>query len=114
MSFSFQLLTCKCKQWIFKIKDLITCRNVFFLQDLSHLHQKIEKLEHLLGDNNRLVAKLHDTLDKHKELLKRGGKANLTLGEAPPGCQLAKEVKDGTDGLQVSNSNYGYNTVSLY
>lgn len=84
------------------------------LQDLSHLHQKIEKLEHLLGDNNRLVAKLHDTLDKHKELLKIGEKANLTLGEALPGCQLAKEVKDGTDGLQVSNSNYGYNTVSLH
>lgn len=90
----------KCKQCSFKLKALIT--QYFFLQDLSHLHHKIERLEHLLGDNNRLVARLHDTLDQHKEILQRKQKANVSLGEAPPGCLLAKEVKNGTDGVQVS------------
>uniref|UniRef100_H3CAT2 Alpha-mannosidase n=1 Tax=Tetraodon nigroviridis TaxID=99883 RepID=H3CAT2_TETNG len=71
------------------------------VEDLSHLHHKIERLEHLLGDNNRLVARLHDTLDRHKELIRRKEKANVSSGEAPPGCLLAKEIKDGTDGVQM-------------
>lgn len=103
---AFHFLTWKCKQCSFKIKALVTQDFVFFcvfffLQDLSHLHHKIERLEHLLGDNNRLVARLRDTLDQQKELLQRGEKANVSLDEAPTGCLLAKEVKDGTDGVQV-------------
>uniref|UniRef100_A0A674NNV0 Uncharacterized protein n=1 Tax=Takifugu rubripes TaxID=31033 RepID=A0A674NNV0_TAKRU len=70
-------------------------------EDLSHLHQKIERLEHLLGDNNRLVIRLHDTLDQQKKLLKGGEKANQSLVEAPPGCQLTKGVNNGTDGVQM-------------
>lgn len=105
------LFTWKCKQCSLKIIHPITCHNVVFLQDLSHLHQKIERLEHLLGDNNRLVIRLHDTLDQQKKLLKGGGKANQSFVEAPPSCQLTKEVNNGTDGVQVSSSNYVCNTV---
>lgn len=99
MSSGFQPFTWK------KIKRPVTCHSVVFLQDLSHLHQKIEKLEHLLGDNNRLVIRLHDTLDQQKKLLKGGDKANQSFVEAPLGCQLTKEVTNATDGVQVSSSN---------
>lgn len=110
----FRFSAWKCKQCSLKIKHPTTCHNVVFLQDLSHLHQKIERLEHLLGDNNRLVIRLHDTLDQQKKLLKGGEKANQSLVEAPPGCQLIKGVNNGTDGVQVSSSNYVCNTVWLY
>lgn len=105
-----QVFTWKCKQCSLKIKHPITSHNVAFLQDLSHLHQKIERLEHLLGDNNRLVIRLHDTLDQQKKLIK-GKKANQSSVEAPPGCLLTKEVNNGTDGVQVSSSNCVCNTV---
>lgn len=106
-----QVFNWKSKQCSLKTKHPITCHNVVFLQDLSHLHQKIEKLEHLLGDNNRLVIRLHDTLDQQKKLSKGGEKANQSFMEAPLGCQLTKEVNNGTDGVQVSSSNCVCNTV---
>lgn len=109
-----QLFTWKCQQCSLKTKHPITCHNVVFPQDLSHLHQKIEKLEHLLGDNNRLVIRLHDTLDQQKILLRGGEKANQSVVEAPPICQLTKEVNNGSDGVQVSSCNYVCNTVWLY
>lgn len=100
-----RLFTWERQQRSVKTKHPITRHNVVFLQDLSHLHQKIEKLEHLLGDNNRLVIRLHDTLDQQKKLLKGGEKANQSFVEAPPLCQLTKELNNGSDGVQVSSSN---------
>lgn len=110
MSSSFQLFARKCKKGGLTRKHPITRHYAVFLQDLSHLHHKIERLEHLLGDNKRLVARLHDTLHQHKESFKGGEKANRSFVEAPPGCQLAKQVENGTNGVQVSNSNHVFNT----
>uniref|UniRef100_A0AAQ5XI56 Alpha-mannosidase n=1 Tax=Amphiprion ocellaris TaxID=80972 RepID=A0AAQ5XI56_AMPOC len=42
-------------------------------QDLSRLQQKIDRLERLLSDNNRLVARLRDSLLQHKASWERGG-----------------------------------------
>ncbi|XP_070845355.1 alpha-mannosidase 2 [Chaetodon trifascialis] len=76
--------------------------------DLSRLQQKIDKLEHLLSDNNRLVATLRDSLLHRKaswETAGGGGNASSdsahSRAETPPGCRLAKEMKDGTDGVQL-------------
>jgi len=80
-----------------------TCR-----QDLSRLQQQIEKLERLLGDNNRLVATLQDSLSSHRASMEKGGVVNVSSGsahswaDAPPGCRLAEQMKDGADGAQVS------------
>lgn len=75
-------------------------------QDLTHLQQKIDRLERLLSDNNHLVAKLRDSLLQHKT---SGWSANVSSDSAPgggagmlPGCRLAEELKDGADGVQVS------------
>ncbi|TNN28158.1 Alpha-mannosidase 2 [Liparis tanakae] len=76
--------------------------------DLSRLQQQIERLERLLGDNNRLVATLQDSLAYHRAALGKGGVVNVSSGSAhsradtPPGCRLAEEMKDGADGVQVS------------
>lgn len=77
-------------------------------QDLSRLQQKIDSLERLLRDNNRLVAALRDSLLRRKASWETGGGANISSDsahsrvEALPGCRLAEEKKDGTDGVQVS------------
>uniref|UniRef100_A0AAX7URT7 mannosyl-oligosaccharide 1,3-1,6-alpha-mannosidase n=1 Tax=Astatotilapia calliptera TaxID=8154 RepID=A0AAX7URT7_ASTCA len=75
-------------------------------EDLAHLQQKIDGLERLLSDNNRLVAMLRDTLLQSKASAWK--RANNSIdsalgrrGEALPGCRLAKEMKDGVDGVQL-------------
>ena len=79
--------------------DITSC-----LQDLSRLAQKIDRLEHLLSDNNRLVATLRDSL-LHPKGDNRGG-ANVSSAHIPadplPGCRLADETKGGADEVQVS------------
>ncbi|XP_037607714.1 alpha-mannosidase 2 [Sebastes umbrosus] len=78
--------------------------------DLSRLKQKIDRLERLLGDNNRLVVELRDSLFHHKASWKTtrgGGGANVSSDSAHsraaelPGCRLAKEMKGGADGVQL-------------
>uniref|UniRef100_A0A8P4GJJ8 Alpha-mannosidase n=1 Tax=Dicentrarchus labrax TaxID=13489 RepID=A0A8P4GJJ8_DICLA len=70
-------------------------------QDLSHLQQKIDRLEHLLSDNNRLVATLRDSLLQRKAPWETGARANVSSDSAHgqtdrlPGCRLADEPKDG-------------------
>nr|XP_033503508.1 alpha-mannosidase 2 [Epinephelus lanceolatus] len=76
-------------------------------QDLSRLQQKIDRLERLLRDNNRLVAALRDSLLRRKASWETGGGANISSdsahsrAEALPGCRLAEEKKDGTDRVQL-------------
>lgn len=76
------------------------------VQDLSRLQLKIDRLERLLVDNNRLVARLRDSL-LVRESPEGGGGANVSSNSAhnravpPPGCRKAKEMKDGADGVQV-------------
>lgn len=50
--------------------------------DLSRLQQQIEKLERLLGDNNRLVATLQDSLSSHRASMEKGGVVNVSSGSA--------------------------------
>lgn len=75
--------------------------------DLSRLQQKIDELERLLSDNNRLVATLRDYLLPHKASWGKGGGANVSSDSAHsqdgtlPGCRLANEMKDETDGVQL-------------
>lgn len=84
----------------------LTCNGNVCLQELSRLHQKIEKLEQLLSQNNRVVAKLRDSL------LQRNTEAgaNVSSNSAHsqdgrlPGCRAAEEMRDGTDGVQVKHS----------
>ncbi|KAI9545468.1 hypothetical protein NQZ68_036455 [Dissostichus eleginoides] len=72
-------------------------------QDLSRLAQKIDRLERLLSDNNRLVATLRDSL-LHPKGDNRGG-ANVSSAHSPadplPGCRLADETKGGADEVQL-------------
>ncbi|KAM4528259.1 alpha-mannosidase 2 isoform 2-T2 [Odontesthes bonariensis] len=76
-------------------------------EDLSRLQEKIDRLELILKNNNRLVAELRDALFQHKSLETGGGGANDTSdsahrrAEAAPGCRLAEEMKDGADGVQL-------------
>ncbi|XP_070706732.1 alpha-mannosidase 2 [Pempheris klunzingeri] len=79
-------------------------------KELSRLQQKIDRLEHLLSDNNRLVATLRDSLLHRKaswETTRGEGGANVssdsTHGRAHtlPGCRLAEEMKDRADGVQL-------------
>uniref|UniRef100_A0A8P4GL75 mannosyl-oligosaccharide 1,3-1,6-alpha-mannosidase n=1 Tax=Dicentrarchus labrax TaxID=13489 RepID=A0A8P4GL75_DICLA len=75
--------------------------------DLSHLQQKIDRLEHLLSDNNRLVATLRDSLLQRKAPWETGARANVSSDSAHgqtdrlPGCRLADEPKDGANGVQL-------------
>ncbi|TDG95849.1 hypothetical protein EPR50_G00244640, partial [Perca flavescens] len=71
--------------------------------DLSLLQQKIERLELLLSNNNRLVATLRDTLIQRKASWEKGRGANGSSGSARqlPGCRLAEEIKEGTDEVQL-------------
>uniref|UniRef100_A0A8D3EF68 mannosyl-oligosaccharide 1,3-1,6-alpha-mannosidase n=1 Tax=Scophthalmus maximus TaxID=52904 RepID=A0A8D3EF68_SCOMX len=80
------------------------------MQELSRLQQKIDRLERLLSDNNRLVATLRDTLFNHKASWETGGGGgNMSSGsthsqaDTLPGCRLAGETKDGSDGVQLSD-----------
>ncbi|XP_037548390.1 alpha-mannosidase 2 [Nematolebias whitei] len=75
-------------------------------EDLSHLQQKIDKLERLLINNNHLVARLRDTL-LHKQSSKGRGGANISSDSAHiragplPGCQSAEEMKADAAGVQL-------------
>ncbi|MEQ2213999.1 hypothetical protein XENOCAPTIV_025439, partial [Xenoophorus captivus] len=74
--------------------------------DLSRLQLKIDRLEHLLVDNNRLVARLRDLL-LLRESSEGRGVANVSSdsthnrGGPPPGCRKAEEIKDSVDGVQL-------------
>uniref|UniRef100_A0A3P9PUG1 Glycoside hydrolase family 38 N-terminal domain-containing protein n=1 Tax=Poecilia reticulata TaxID=8081 RepID=A0A3P9PUG1_POERE len=76
------------------------------VQDLSRLQLKIDRLERLLVDNNRLVARMRDSLLVRESPEGRGG-ANVSSNSAhsraaaPPGCRKAEELKDGADGVQL-------------
>uniref|UniRef100_UPI0037E97BF9 alpha-mannosidase 2 isoform X2 n=1 Tax=Semicossyphus pulcher TaxID=241346 RepID=UPI0037E97BF9 len=77
-------------------------------QGLSRLQQKIDRLEHLLNDNNRMVATLRDSLLHRKASWEKGGggvnvssDSAHSRANALPGCRLAEEMKDGTDGVQL-------------
>lgn len=78
-------------------------------EDLSRLQTKIDRLERLLTDNNRLVATLRDSLLQHKaswETKGRGGSNSSTdsthnQGDPLPGCRLAEEMKGGADGVKL-------------
>ncbi|XP_007544804.1 alpha-mannosidase 2-like, partial [Poecilia formosa] len=75
-------------------------------EDLSRLQLKIDRLERLLVDNNRLVARLRDSLLVRESPEQRGG-ANVSSNSAhnraaaPLGCWKAEEMKDGADGVQL-------------
>uniref|UniRef100_A0A3B4WKE3 Alpha-mannosidase n=1 Tax=Seriola lalandi dorsalis TaxID=1841481 RepID=A0A3B4WKE3_SERLL len=76
--------------------------------DLSRLQQKIDRLERLLSDNNRLVATLRDSLVHRKASWETGGGGSNVSSDStnsrvdtPPGCRLAEEMKDGTDRVQL-------------
>ncbi|XP_072227355.1 alpha-mannosidase 2 isoform X2 [Leuresthes tenuis] len=76
-------------------------------EDLSRLQEKIDRLELLLKNNNRLVAKLRDALFQHKSLETGRGGANDSSDSAHrragafPGCRLAEEMKNAADGVQL-------------
>lgn len=73
------------------------------------IHQRIDVLERLLSNNNRLVERLRDSLLQHKSAPESGGGGvNASFDSAHsqhdplPGCRLVKEMKDGANGVQVS------------
>uniref|UniRef100_A0A673B0M2 Glycoside hydrolase family 38 N-terminal domain-containing protein n=1 Tax=Sphaeramia orbicularis TaxID=375764 RepID=A0A673B0M2_9TELE len=78
----------------------LTNQSVF--QDLSRLQLKIDRLEHLLTENNRLVATLRNSLLQHKaswETRGRGGSNSSAdpahnQGDPLPGCRLLLDVYD--------------------
>ncbi|XP_059214046.1 alpha-mannosidase 2 [Centropristis striata] len=76
-------------------------------EDLYRLQEKIDRLERLLSDNNRLVATLRDALIRSKASGEPGGRANVSSDSAHrqpavlPGCRLAEEMKDGVQLLDV-------------
>uniref|UniRef100_A0A673AQE2 Alpha-mannosidase n=1 Tax=Sphaeramia orbicularis TaxID=375764 RepID=A0A673AQE2_9TELE len=73
------------------------------------LQLKIDRLEHLLTENNRLVATLRNSLLQHKaswETRGRGGSNSSAdpahnQGDPLPGCRLADEMKGGAEGVKV-------------
>ncbi|XP_035995760.1 alpha-mannosidase 2 [Fundulus heteroclitus] len=69
-------------------------------EDLSRLQLKIDRLERLLVDNNRLVARLRDSLLVRESPGGRGG-ANASSAGPPLGCRKPAELKDGADGVQL-------------
>ncbi|KAM9840891.1 alpha-mannosidase 2 [Aulostomus maculatus] len=81
------------------------------VDDLVRLQQKIDRLEHLLSDNNRLVSMLRDSLLLHKASWETGAgpreRANFSSPSAHPrtntlpGCQLSEQLMDGTDRVQL-------------
>ncbi|KAM7368490.1 hypothetical protein PAMP_012831 [Pampus punctatissimus] len=82
-------------------------------EDLSNLQRKIDSLERLLSDNNRLVAMLRNSLVHRKAAWETGvrggagGGANVSSDSSHsqayplPGCRLAEEIKDGVQLLDV-------------
>ncbi|CAN9504622.1 unnamed protein product [Ophioblennius macclurei] len=71
-------------------------------QDLLRLQQKIDRLEGLLSENNRLVGALRDSLLHRKVEQSRGMAKNSSApAHLVPGCQLAEELKDSADGVQL-------------
>ncbi|KAM9734452.1 LOW QUALITY PROTEIN: alpha-mannosidase 2 [Menidia menidia] len=72
-------------------------------EDLSRLQEKIDELELLLKNNNRLVAKLRDSLLQHPRAANQSAGSAHSPKDALPGCRLAepKGHKAGADGVQV-------------
>ncbi|XP_038127924.1 alpha-mannosidase 2 [Cyprinodon tularosa] len=75
-------------------------------EDLSRLQLKIDRLEHLLVDNNRLVARLRDSLlvresQEGRRVSNVSSDSSHSRAGPPPGCQTAEEMKDGADGVQL-------------
>uniref|UniRef100_A0A1A8RM34 Alpha-mannosidase n=3 Tax=Nothobranchius rachovii TaxID=451742 RepID=A0A1A8RM34_9TELE len=68
-------------------------------EDRSHLQQKIDRLEHLLVDNNHLVAQLRDSL-LHKSSNSSLDSAHRRV-ELLPGCRIAEDMKGSADGVQL-------------
>ncbi|KAF7646151.1 hypothetical protein LDENG_00192410 [Lucifuga dentata] len=78
--------------------------------DLSRLQQKIDRLERLLGDNNRLVATLRDSLLHHRASWEGGGSqggasvnssSTHQQADALPGCRTDDKMADGVDGVKL-------------
>ncbi|XP_075993471.1 alpha-mannosidase 2 isoform X2 [Genypterus blacodes] len=78
--------------------------------DFSRFQQKIDRLERLLGDNNRLVATLRDSLLHHRaswEGARGRGGASVNVSSAPgqadalTGCRVEEELMDGVQLLDV-------------
>uniref|UniRef100_A0A667Y555 Mannosidase alpha class 2A member 1 n=1 Tax=Myripristis murdjan TaxID=586833 RepID=A0A667Y555_9TELE len=79
--------------------------------ELSRLQQKIDRLERLLGDNNRLVAAVRDSLLHRRPEASwektGGGGANGSSvhlppqREAPAGCQIAGKMTDEEGGVKL-------------
>uniref|UniRef100_A0A4W6CQT1 Alpha-mannosidase n=1 Tax=Lates calcarifer TaxID=8187 RepID=A0A4W6CQT1_LATCA len=69
--------------------------------DLSRLQEKIDRLERLLSDNNRLVATLRDSLVNRKASWETGRRGANVSSDTLSGCRLVEEMKDGTDGVQL-------------
>ncbi|XP_018518658.1 LOW QUALITY PROTEIN: alpha-mannosidase 2 [Lates calcarifer] len=70
-------------------------------EDLSRLQEKIDRLERLLSDNNRLVATLRDSLVNRKASWETGRRGANVSSDTLSGCRLVEEMKDGTDGVQL-------------
>ncbi|XP_060924027.1 alpha-mannosidase 2 [Limanda limanda] len=77
-------------------------------KELSRLQQKIDRLEHLLKDNHRLVATLKDALiHRNASWEKEGAGADISSvsshsgADELPGCRSAGKMKDGADGVQL-------------
>uniref|UniRef100_A0A1A8V5E9 Alpha-mannosidase n=1 Tax=Nothobranchius furzeri TaxID=105023 RepID=A0A1A8V5E9_NOTFU len=68
-------------------------------EDLSQLQQKIDRLEHLLVDNNHLVAQLRDSL-LHKSSNSSLDSSHRRV-ELLPGCRIAEDMKGSADGVQL-------------
>uniref|UniRef100_A0A1A8C1Y5 Alpha-mannosidase n=1 Tax=Nothobranchius kadleci TaxID=1051664 RepID=A0A1A8C1Y5_NOTKA len=68
-------------------------------EDLSQLQQKIDRLEHLLVDNNHLVAQLRDSL-LHKRSNSSLDSSHRRV-ELLPGCRIAEDMKGSADGVQL-------------
>lgn len=93
------------------VSYLKTGNYVISLQDLSRFQQKIDRLERLLGDNNRLVATLRDSLLHHRaswEGVGAQGGASVNLSSAHhqadmlAGCRVEEEMTEGAGEVQVS------------
>lgn len=85
---------------------------------MSHIQTKIERLEQLISSNNKLVAKLSESLLQRKVGLASGGEgagragavransssanSGSSQGELLPGCRLAEEMESGANGVQVT------------
>lgn len=84
---------------------------------MANIHKKIERLEQLISGNNKLVAKLSESLLQRKAMLTSGGEraepavavrvnsssvnSGSSWGEPLPGCRLAEDMEGEANGVQV-------------